>query len=170
MGGVFGLWLGMSILTLFEFFEFLLDLLVLTCATKTSRNRVKSLGSGEKEKQAENIGGAHDSDEKNGGNTETFANTLPPMSHAYSDKQWKKSSNPFSKRQDSRETLMSGSFEMANASPPPPYTSRVGSGASKSTDSSRVSQRRSRLQPKANRQPQTVEENEEVTESYLLSV
>ena len=43
VGGVLGLWLGMSILTLFEYVEFLVDMAVFGWISRFGRNRVKSL-------------------------------------------------------------------------------------------------------------------------------
>ncbi len=39
IGGVLGLWVGFSILTIFEFIEYAMDLIVLCCARRGARNR-----------------------------------------------------------------------------------------------------------------------------------
>lgn len=56
LGGVLGLWLGMSILTLFEYVEFLIDMVIFSCIAHFRKNRVKSMDGALPQKSS--LGGA----------------------------------------------------------------------------------------------------------------
>ena len=159
----------MSILTIGEFIEFFLDLIVLTCAGKCSRNRVKSLGSN-KDKDVLATSGTKLPGEKavtyHNGNTKQFANSMPPINQSMSRSQLKGRNSPRNaggRRQGSTKSLAAsrGSTEVREVMAPPPYTSRVASEASGCTRSSGLAQARSRSQPQDDTDP---------TDNYLLSV
>ena len=42
LGGVFGLWLGMSVFTVLEFLEYFIDVIVLACSTRSKGSHVGS--------------------------------------------------------------------------------------------------------------------------------
>ena len=107
LGGILGLWLGCSILTVCELFEFIMDIMVLTCKKYLHRRRGNS---GDKSDKQD--GGANGDDRASSNNKRrTPIGRVTP-------------------RQIDVEPWDGNGGGMFNASPPPPYSSRQASSSS----------------------------------------